>query len=84
MHPRSTDSKGVSYDMHRPTHLAVSVTVATVIFALAHVAPQLMPYMLVLGLSTCWLGIFHRNIWAPLILHVTLNAIASSVLLSAL
>ena len=61
----------------------IAVTISAVVFALCHGVPILLPYMLALGLCLALLREFHGNLWGPLALHVTINSIASSVLLHA-
>lgn len=53
------------------------------IFALAHGVPIVLPYMIALGICLALLREFHANLWGPLALHMTLNTVASSALLSA-
>ncbi|GAA1860358.1 CPBP family intramembrane glutamic endopeptidase [Brevibacterium marinum] len=76
--------RGVIYGYIRDRLGAVgAVTVSAAIFALCHGVPILLPYMVTLGLCLALLRTFHRNLWGPLALHVTLNSTASFVLLEA-
>lgn len=52
--------------------------VSSAAFAAAHAIPLLTPYFLVAGLYLFYLREFHRTLWAPVIFHFTINAIASS------
>lgn len=47
-----------------------AVPISTVVFALCHGVPILLPYMLALGLCLALLRTFHRNLWGPLGLHL--------------
>ena len=53
------------------------------IFAIFHGVPILLPYMLTLGLSLAYLREFHRTLWAPICMHVTLNGLATGAALVA-
>ncbi|MET1036256.1 MAG: CPBP family intramembrane glutamic endopeptidase [Arthrobacter sp.] len=60
------------------------VAISALAFAAAHGVPILLPYMLTLGCGLALLREFHRNLWGPLAMHCTLNAVASSAILTAL
>jgi len=60
----------------------VAVLVSAVIFAVGHGIPILLPYMITLGLTLGLLRAFHRNLWGPLALHMTINSIAAASLLA--
>lgn len=62
----------------------IAVVASSVIFAIVHGIPILLPYMLGLGLVLGGLRIFHGNLWAPLAMHITINSIASATILAAL
>ena len=63
---------------------AAAVLLSSALFAAVHLHPLLMPYLLVFGLGAAWLRVFHRNVWAPMVLHASINSIAASVILTAL
>jgi membrane protease YdiL (CAAX protease family) len=58
--------------------------ISAAIFAACHGVPILLPYMLTLGLSLAYLREFHRNLWAPLCMHVILNGLATGATLITL
>lgn len=45
------------------------------VFAAIHIAPQALAYVFVLGVTCCLLLRFHRNLWAPIALHVVNNSL---------
>jgi membrane protease YdiL (CAAX protease family) len=59
-----------------------AVLVSAAIFAVVHGIPILLPYMITLGLALGLLRTFHRNLWGPLALHMTINSIATASLLA--
>ena len=59
-----------------------AVLVSAAIFAVVHGIPILLPYMITLGLTLGLLRAFHRNLWGPLALHMTINSIAAASLLA--
>ncbi|WP_068432811.1 CPBP family intramembrane glutamic endopeptidase [Piscicoccus intestinalis] len=59
--------------------IGLAVVLAAVIFAAVHVLLPAMLYVIGLGLGACLLYLRHRSLWAPLILHMINNAIATSV-----
>lgn len=62
----------------------VAIIATAVAFAAVHGYLVLLPYYLVLGAALSCLRAFHRSLWGPLALHMTVNGIASSVLLTSL
>lgn len=60
------------------------MAISALVFAAAHGVPILLPYMLTLGCALALLREFHGSLWAPLAMHCTLNAVASSAILTAL
>ncbi|MBY4127889.1 CPBP family intramembrane metalloprotease [Rhodococcus fascians] len=58
---------------------AVSAALVTIAFALCHVAPPAMLYILSLGTGLVALRLWYRSLWAPLILHACNNAVVSSI-----
>ena len=61
-----------------------AVVAAAIVFAIAHGVPILLPYLVTMGLALGLLRAFHRSIWGPLALHITVNVIASASFLGAL
>ena len=64
--------------------LGLAVVLAAVIFAAVHVLLPAMLYVIWLGLGACLLYLRHRSLWAPFILHMINNAMATSVTLALL
>ncbi|GAB2497333.1 hypothetical protein GCM10027031_00510 [Corynebacterium atrinae] len=62
----------------------IAIAASSVLFAIVHGIPILLPYVLALGLVLGGLRVFHDNLWAPLAMHVTINSIASAAILGAL
>lgn len=58
---------------------AVSAALVTIVFALCHIAPPAMLYILFLGTGLVALRLWYRSLWAPLILHAFNNAVVSSI-----
>lgn len=52
-------------------------------FAAAHGVPMLLPYMITLGVSLSLLREFHKTLWAPVILHASLNALVVGAIVLA-
>ena len=65
-----------------PVWAAVPVTAAC--FAAAHGVPVLLPYLFAMGVGLAVLREVHRTLWASVLAHATVNALASGALLSAL
>ncbi len=55
--------------------LAILATAA--LFAAVHALPPALPYLFVLGLGLAWLRWFHRNLWAPIVVHAVNNGIVT-------
>ncbi|WP_218221716.1 type II CAAX endopeptidase family protein [Nesterenkonia sp. Act20] len=64
--------------------VVLAVVITTALFSVVHAVLVLVPYFFTLGLGLALLRIFHRNLWGPLVLHVTINSIASATILTAL
>ena len=58
---------------------AVSAALVTIVFALCHIAPPAMLYILFLGTGLVALRLWYRSLWAPLILHAVNNAAVTSI-----
>jgi membrane protease YdiL (CAAX protease family) len=61
-----------------------AAAISAAAFAAVHVVPVLLPYLFVMGFSLALLRQFHRTLWAPVVTHAVVNALASSVLILAL
>lgn len=59
----------------------IAAFISALAFMLFHVAPFLFLYMFVLGLYLAWLFEFHKNIWAPIIAHMTLNTTVTLIII---
>lgn len=68
---------------HRRFGRSIAVMLSAAFFAAVHGVPILLPYLVTLGLILGFLRVFHGNIWAPLAMHVSINAIASAAVLAA-
>lgn len=62
----------------------MAVLVSAVAFAAIHAVPVLLPYLVTVGVCLALLRVFHRNLWAPLVLHITINSIASGSVLAVM
>ena len=62
----------------------VAVLGSAALFGAFHVIPALFPYLFTLGIVLALLRLFHRNLWASMIMHMTINLAASSSVLFAL
>lgn len=65
-----------------PTYLAA--TLITVLFALAHLAPPVMAYILFVGISLILARLWFKSLWAPLVIHAANNALVTVVSLTVL
>ena len=65
-----------------PVWAAVAGSAA--LFAVCHGIPLLLPYLLALGVGLGVLREVHRTLWAPVLAHGCVNALASASLLGAL
>jgi len=62
---------------------SVALPLAAVAFALVHLSPVVMVYVVFLGLALCALRVWHGNLWAPLVLHMCNNSLVTAVALGA-
>lgn len=62
----------------------LAAVIGAAVFAAVHVAPAVLPYVFVLGLAACLLFRFHRNLWAPIILHIVNNSVVTLLAAGAL
>lgn len=67
---------------HMPVGLAAALVV--VVFAAAHAVPAVMLYIFFLGIPLVLARLWFGNLWAPLIVHATNNALVSLVALTTL
>lgn len=67
---------------HMPVGAAAALVV--IVFAAVHVAPAVMLYIFFLGIPLVIARLWFGNLWAPLIVHATNNALVSLVALLAL
>lgn len=56
----------------RPT---VAIILSAALFAAVHIVPLSFPYLFTLGIALALLRRFHQNLWAPILLHATNNAL---------
>ncbi|WP_180342578.1 CPBP family intramembrane glutamic endopeptidase [Auritidibacter ignavus] len=60
-----------------PTLPAAAIVIA--VFALCHIDPAVMLYMLFFGTVLVGLRLWYRSLWAPLIYHVVNNALVGAI-----
>lgn len=60
-----------------------AVILSAALFAAVHLVLVGFAYLFMLGAALAWLRRFHRNIWAPVLLHAANNALVTLVVLSA-
>lgn len=58
---------------------AVAALTVIVVFALIHIAPPVMLYMLFFGAALVALRLWYQTLWAPLIYHVLNNAFVAAI-----
>lgn len=63
------------------TGVFLTVLLTGLAFAIFHGVIILIPYYLVIGMCIAWLRIFHQNIWASILTHISFNSI---IILSAI
>lgn len=77
--------RGVLFSALRERMALVWVCLITAgLFAVAHAVPVMIPYFLVMGIALALLRAFHHNLWAPIIMHATVNLLASVTVLSVI
>ena len=54
---------------------AVAIILSAALFAAVHIVPLSFPYLFTLGIALALLRRFHQNLWAPILLHATNNAL---------
>jgi membrane protease YdiL (CAAX protease family) len=74
--------RGVIYSrLRRSMKLVYALIISATIFALAHVAPILFPYLFTMGLAWALLFNYHGTLWAPIIGHAFINSLVTIPLL---
>lgn len=63
---------------------AVGITLAGTVFALVHLMPPALPYLLVVGISLCAMAEWYRSIIPGIVLHGVNNAVVFALVLTAL
>lgn len=61
-----------------------AVIITSLVFALAHMTPVLIPYLFVLGVAAALLRNFHGSLVASVALHMTVNSIASAAVFATM
>lgn len=64
--------------------VSISTIASSLIFAVLHVVPPVMVWTFFLGVGCAILSRWHRSLWAGFLLHLVVNAVASSALVTAL
>ncbi|MDR6415733.1 CPBP family intramembrane glutamic endopeptidase [Pseudarthrobacter sulfonivorans] len=62
----------------------LAIVLSAAVFASVHLALLTFPYLFSLGIALALLRRFHRNLWAPVVLHAVNNGIVAMVALTAL
>ncbi len=77
--------RGIIYGgLKRRLGLIAAALISATLFAVAHGVPILLPYMVTMGLAFVYLREFHRTLWAPIVMHASVNTLAALVALVAL
>jgi membrane protease YdiL (CAAX protease family) len=77
--------RGVIYGGLKPRlGLLAAALISASAFAIAHGVPILLPYMFTVGLAFVFLREFHRTLWAPIALHMSINTLAFVVAVTTL
>lgn len=64
--------------------LTIAVLITSVVFALAHMTPVLIPYLFILGVAAAILRNYHGSLVASVLLHMTVNSIASAAVFASM
>lgn len=64
--------------------VGLSTLISSIIFAVLHVVPPVIIWTFFLGLGCAILTRWHRSLWAGFLLHLVVNAVASTTLITAL
>ncbi|WP_258064506.1 CPBP family intramembrane glutamic endopeptidase [Arthrobacter sp. ZGTC131] len=54
---------------------SVAIILSAALFAAVHIVPLSFPYLFTFGIALALLRRFHQNLWAPILLHATNNAL---------
>lgn len=77
--------RGVIYGaVQRRFGMGFAVISSGLLFAVAHGVPILLPYFVTLGISLSLIYAFHKNLWAPIIAHASLNTLVAVVALTSI
>ncbi len=60
----------------------IAIVLSALLFAAVHVVPLTFAYLFALGVALALLRRFHRNIWAPILLHAANNAFVILIVLT--
>lgn len=61
----------------------VAVVLSAALFAACHLVPLTFAYLFALGIALALVRQFHRNLWAPVLLHAVNNALVVLIVLAA-
>ncbi len=76
--------RGILFNgIKRRVGTALAIILSALLFSIAHIAPALMPYMFMVGLGLGFIRVFHDNLWASIIAHISLNTLVTGLLLVA-
>lgn len=77
--------RGVLYkQLARKLPTLFAIVIVGIIFALSHFIPVLFIYYFVFSTALVLIFIFHKNIWAPIIAHGTMNLLVTLIALTSL
>lgn len=62
-------------------HAVWAVLLGGLVFGAAHVIPAALPYVTALGIGLCLVTLFHRNIWASILIHSFNNSVVFLLIL---
>lgn len=75
--------RGIFFNVvHNKWGFTVAVLLTSALFALAHMTLVLLPYLFILGVAAALLRRFHGSLVASVLLHMTVNSIASAAVFS--
>jgi membrane protease YdiL (CAAX protease family) len=60
-----------------------AAVVSSLVFALAHVSPLLIPTLFILGLGLAWLRELFDSVYPPIVMHALNNGLAVAVLVAS-
>ena len=62
----------------------VAIVLSAAVFASVHLVVLTFPYLFSLGIALALLRRFHRNLWAPVVLHAANNGLVALIVATAL